>query len=248
MNGKTSSGPRRLCSAVVCVTLAALAGPVLAGYGFTLVPRSDTVQHVGQNGTAVFLFTLANTGTSPDVFRFDCRVVSGPTAWAVACCDRGQCHQPGDAIYDTLAAGASDTTPDITVYTDTTHGEEIVSLQARSMGDSSLAESIATHAIVSSGIEERAHEDAPEAGVKVMPTLVNRQTGTSIAFATRVQTLFRVTLHDASGRLVQTVAAGIATAGPHRVDWLPERGLPRGVYLLHVSVGDESAVTKVIVE
>lgn len=245
---KRTSGRRICLSAAAAVMLAVLGGQALAGYGLELIAVGDTVQHVSPNGTAVFPFTLTNTGSSSDVFRFDCRVVAAVPGWVAVYCVRGVCVEPGTLIYDTLPAGGSDTTGHVTVYTDTTQGEEVVSLGARSMGDSLLAESIATYTIVGSGIEERAHADAPEAGVKVMPTLVNRQSGASVAFATRVQASFRVTLHDAGGRLVQTVAAGIATAGPHRVDWMPERGLPRGVYLLHVSVGDESAVTKVIVE
>ena len=116
------------------------------------------------------------------------------------------------------------------------------------MGDTTLVESIATHTIVGLGIEEGVRPDAPGACFRVAPTLVNRQTGASVVFATRERTFFKVTLHDAAGRQVQTVAAGIVPAGLHRVDWLPERGLPRGVYLLRLSAGDESAVTKVIVE
>lgn len=235
-------------SAAAAAVLAVIGGQALAGYGLELTADGDTVQHVSPNGTAVFPFTLTNTGTSSDVFRFDCRVVAGVPGWVAVYCIHGRCVEPGTQVDDTLPSGASDTTGHVTVYTDTTQGEEVVSLEARSMGDSSLAETIATHTIVGSGIEERAHADAPEAGVEVMPTLVNRQTGASVAFATRVQTFFRVTLHDAAGRLVQTVAAGIATAGPHRVDWLPERGLPRGVYLLTLAVQSGSTVCKVVVE
>jgi hypothetical protein len=248
MNGRTRSGRGRLCFAVVCVILAALAGPMMAGYGLSLTPTSDTIQHVSPGGTAEFHFTLTNTGSSTDVFRFDCLVVSGVPSWTVVYCARGVCVEPGTSIYDTVPAAGIDTSAKVTVYTDTTQGEEVAFLSVRSMGDTTLAESVATHTIVGLGIEEDARLDAPEAGVKVVPTLVSRQTGASVVFATRERTFFRVTLHDAAGRLVQTAAAGIVPAGLHHVDWLPGRGLPRGLYLLHVSAGDESAVSKVIVE
>ncbi|HTW92160.1 MAG TPA: T9SS type A sorting domain-containing protein [bacterium] len=247
MNAETRSGRGRICSATVCAILAALAGPALAGYGFTLVPRGDTVQHVGQNGTAVFLFTLANTGTSPDVFRFDCRVVSGPTAWAVACCDRGQCHQPGDAIYDTLAAGASDTTPDITVYTDTTQGEEVVALRVRSMADSSLAESIATHTLMTSGIEE-APQNPPRVLFHVSPQPVGRGRQATVAFSTSGPARFSLDLYDAVGNWVSTLAQGIAFGGNHTLPFEPAPNLPTGVYLIRLAVGNQTATSKLIID
>jgi hypothetical protein len=121
-------------------------------------------------------------------------------------------------------------------------------MRVRSMGDTTLAESIGTHTIVGTGIEERVLLGVSDVCLRVAPTLVNRQTGASVAFATRERTFFKVTLHDPAGRQVQAVAADIVPAGSHRVTWLPERGLSRGVYLFRLSAGDESAVTKVIVE
>jgi hypothetical protein len=218
------------------------------GYGLALTPRGDTVQHVAPSEDAEFHFTLTNTGTSSDVYEFNCRVVSAVPGWAAVYCVRGVCVEPGALRYDTIPAGDNDTTPKVTVYTNATAGEEVVSLRVRSMGDTTLAESIATHTVVGTGVEEGARSGVMDAGLRVMPTLVNRHTGASAVFATRERTFFKVTLHDAAGRQVQAVAAGIVPAGLHRVDWLPERRLPPGVYLLHVSAADESAVTKVIVE
>lgn len=243
-------GVERECSAIVAVFvfLVVLAGPALAGYGVELVARGDTVQHVSPSGTGEFNFTLTNTGTSSDVFEFDCRVVAGVPGWAVVYCVGGQCVEPGMLVYDTLPAGAGDTAIKVSVYTSAAEGEGIVSLRARSMGDSSLAESVATHTIVGTGIEDRVLRCAPEARLRVAPTLVNRQTGASITFSTPGQMSYRVTLHDAGGRLVQTIACAAVSAGRHRTRWQPERGLPDGVYLFHLSAGDASAVTKVIVE
>jgi hypothetical protein len=175
-------------------------------------------------------------------------VVSAVPGWAAVYCVNGVCVEPGVVRYDTIPAAGSDTTPKVTVYTDTTAGEEVVSLRVRSMSDTTLAESIATHTAVGLGIEDGTRPGALAVGPRVMPTLVNRQTGASVVFATRERTFFKVTLLDAAGRQVQAVAAGIVPAGLHRVDWLPERGLSRGVYLLYVSAEDESAVSKVIVE
>jgi len=223
-------------------------GQALAGYGLELVARGDTIQRVSPNGTGEFHFTLTNTGSQSDAYEFDCRVVASVPGWAVVYCVRGQCVEPGNLVYDTLPAGAADTAIKVSVYTNTTEGEEVASLRARSMGNPVLAESIVTHTIVGTGIEEGARPDAPEACFLAAPTLVNRQTGASVAFSTRERTSFRVTLHDAAGRLVQLVACAAVPAGRHRIRWQPERGLPDGVYLLRLSAGAESAVSKVIVE
>jgi hypothetical protein len=226
----------------------AVCGQALAGFGLELTARGDTVQRVSPSGTGEFHFTLTNTGSQSDVYEFDCRVVAAVPGWVAVYCVRGLCVEPGILIYDTLLAGAADTAIKVSVYTNTTEGEEVVSLRARSMGAPALVESIATHTIVGTGIEEGARPGAPEAGLRVTPTLVNRRAGASVAFSTREQTHFRVTLYDAAGRLVQLVACAAVPAGRHLVRWQPERGLPDGVYLLHLSAGDASAVAKVIVE
>ncbi len=243
-------GVARECSAIaaVFVFLVVLAGPALAGYGLKLVARGDTVQHVSPSGIGEFHFTLTNAGSQPDVYEFDCRVVASVSGWAVVYCVGGQCVEPGNLVYDTLPAGVADTAIKVTVYTNTTEGEEVVSLRVRSMGDSALAESIATHTIVGTGIEEGVLLGAPDVHLRVVPNMVTRQTGASVLFSTRERMSFRVTLHNVVGQWVQTVAAGIVPRGLHRVVWRPERGLPRGVYLLRLVVQSGSAVGKVVVE
>jgi len=233
-----------LAVAVVAVAIAGRA----AGYELELTPRGDTVQHVSPSGTGEFHFTLTNTGVQPDVYEFDCRVVAGVPGWAVVYCVRGQCVEPGNLVYDSLPAGLADTAIKVTVYTNITEGEEVVSLRARSMGDSSLAESVATYTIVGAGVEEGVRPGAPGPCFRVTPNPANRQTGASVLFSTQERTSFRMTLHDAVGRLVQTVVGAAVGVGRHSIRWQPERYLPAGVYLLRLSTGAESAVARVIVE
>jgi hypothetical protein len=239
---------RRCAVGLIVMALLATGASRAVGYGLALTPRGDTVQHVAPSGDAEFHFTLTNAGTSSDVYELSCRVVSAVPGWAAVYCVRGVCVEPGVLRYDTIPAGDNDTTPKITVYTNVTEGEEVVSLRVRSMGDTTLAESIATHTIAGLGVEELPGRSAPVAGLSVTPSLVHRQSGASVKFSTPGQVFFRVTLRDAAGRLVQAVAGGVLPAGRHRIIWLPERELPGGVYLLCLSAGDESAVTKVIVE
>jgi hypothetical protein len=228
------------------VLVAVLAGRA-AGYGLELTASGDTVQHVGPSEFAEFHFTLTNTGSQSDVYELDCRVVSAVNGWVATYCVRGRCVEPGVLIYDTLPAGNSDTTVKVTVFTNATEGEEVVSLRVRSMGDTTLAESIVTHTIVGAGVEEHSRHGVLGIGLRTAPTVVNRQTGTLVTLSVPAQTSFSVTLHDASGRLVQTVAAGILPAGKHCYRWRPERGLPRGVYLLRMVAHSESAVWKITV-
>jgi hypothetical protein len=247
---RTTSIGISVSSRVLAVLFVVAYGQAMAGYGLELVARGDTVQHVSPGGTGEFHFTLTNTGTQSDVYEFDCRVVASVPGWVVVYCVGGQCVEPGSLVYDTLPAGATDTAIKVTVYTNATEGEEVVSLRARSMGNPALAESVATHTIVGSGIEEPLTPDprSPTPAFKVAPTLVNRRAGASVGFSTREQTHLRVTLYDAAGRPVQLIACAAVPAGRHCIRWQPDRGLPDGVYLLHLSSEDESAVAKVIVE
>ncbi|MBN2464676.1 hypothetical protein JXD38_03500 [candidate division WOR-3 bacterium] len=232
---------------MVAALLVAITGRA-AGYGLEFTWRGDTVQHVAPSEVAEFHFTLTNTGATADVFRFGCSVALAVPGWAVVYCVRGVCVEPGAMIYDTLEAGGTDTTAKVTVYTNATEGEEVVFLHVRSTGDTTLAESVATHTIVGAAIEEGVHLGAPAAGLRVVPNPVCRQTGALVMFSTSERTSFGFALHDATGRLVQTVACSAVHAGRQCVRWQPERDLPGGVYLLRLSAGAESAVATLIVE
>lgn len=143
-------------SAMIVVLLAGLcAYPTWAGgSSFTFLCRSDTLQQVAPGATAEFYFTLTNTGSEDDVYRFDCRVLDSVPGWFVVCCVRGLCFEPGTPLYDTLAAGESDTTPHITIYTNATHGEERVGLRVTSMNEPQHTDSIAVRTRVGSGVAE----------------------------------------------------------------------------------------------
>jgi rhodanese-related sulfurtransferase len=235
-------------SALVAFCIAALAGQAFAGYGLEFTARGDTVLHVSPGGEAEFHFTLTNTGTGTDVFEFLCRVVTGVPGWATVVCVRGLCVEPGTPILDTLPAGGSDTTAKVTVYTNATQGEEIVSLRVRSLGDTTLAESIATHTIVGSGVEESPWSLETGRGLSVAPGLARVGSAVRVSFDVPRQTRFSVVLYDAYGRRVAAVADGFVPAGRHNVHWQPARRLPGGAYLLYLTTGGESATGKLVVQ
>jgi len=128
--------------------------PVQADYSFTFVCRSDTLQQVVPGGVAVYYFTLSNTGTEPDVYLFDCRVLQEVAGWSAIYCLRGRCVEPGVPMFDSLAPGEVDTTIDITVFTTNTEGEEVIQMTVTSQGDPSQVSSIKTYTRVSCGVEE----------------------------------------------------------------------------------------------
>lgn len=125
-----------------------------ADYSFTLNCRSDTLQAVQPGGVAYFYFTLTNTGTEPDVYEFDCRVIQEVPGWSAIYCLRGRCVEPGMVMFDTLAPGESDTTIDIGVFTASNPGEEVVRLTVTSVGNPALSAGYNTRTRVGGGVEE----------------------------------------------------------------------------------------------
>ncbi|MGQ9678508.1 MAG: COG1470 family protein [bacterium] len=139
----------------VMVVFAVLAAPVIADYSFNFVCRSDTLQQVMPGGVAYFYFTLTNSGSEPDVYLLDCRVLQEVSGWSAIYCLRGRCVEPGIPMYDTLAPGEADTTIDIAVFTTTTEGEEVIRFTVSSEGNPALSSSITTYTRVGSGVEEK---------------------------------------------------------------------------------------------
>jgi len=228
---------------LVGLLLEAGQAPLCAGYDFDFWCRSDTVRRVQPGGPADFHFTLANTGTEPDVYEFDCRVVQPVPGWSVIYCLHGLCTVPGVLMYDTLAAGASDTTIEVTVFTTSTQGAAVVNLRVRSLGNPSLAESINVRTIVGSGIEEQLPVRAAEPLLRIVPNPVQQQATVSFGPAQSKSAAKappgRLELLDALGRRVQLVS--VTTRGSASLTWLRPPGLKPGVYLFRLST-DRTAV------
>ncbi len=129
-------------------------GIARAGFDFEFVCRDDTVRQIAPGGSAEYHFTLTNTGTVPDVYRLDCRIVDSVPGWVVVTCARGRCVEPGTPLFDTCAAGESDSTIDVAVYAGTANGDELVSIRVTSLGDTTLVDSISVLTRAGSGMAE----------------------------------------------------------------------------------------------
>ncbi len=68
----------------------------------------------------------------------------------------------------------------------------------------------------------------------------------SISYTIRTSTTVQLDVYDLLGRRVATLVDGVQTAGTHEVVF-DTSGLPSGVYILRLTVGDHIATTKVSV-
>ena len=86
--------------------------------------------------------------------------------------------------------------------------------------------------------------DAVLTDVRAWPNPFNPQT--TIGFRLdRDAPSVRVKFYDLRGRLVDALAAGARSAGPHRLDWRP-RALASGVYLYRIEAAGETVSGKVV--
>jgi hypothetical protein len=241
------------CATSVLLALLGAIGPIRASYDFEFFCRSDTVQRVNPGGVADFCFTTRNTGSERDCYEFNCRVIQEVSNWFVTYCVGGLCAFPGVALYETLAAGETDTLVHLSVATDTTSGEEIINLSVRSTGNPTLADSVTTHTLAGAGIEERSFPyRLPRLRLSIAPNPVRHQATISyeIPRVPRKDLRFAsssLSLYDHLGRRVLTVAAPGSDPGRHEWHWLRPSRLPGGIYLLHLRWGAQSAWQKIVV-
>lgn len=107
----------------------------VAQYNFNLLCLTDTFQTVAANGVSNFNFRLTNTGSVNDVYKITCQNLESVPGWSSSFCIKGSCFLPGDTVLDTLAVGQIDSTIHISVYTTSTTGRAVLSVNVRSLGD-----------------------------------------------------------------------------------------------------------------
>ena len=234
--------------ALLLVALGGLAAPAQGDYSFDFFCRDDTVQHVEPGEPVDYHFTLANTGSVDDVYRFGLVVVESVPGWGAIYCVGGQCGEPGTIIHDTLPAGATDTTIKVSVFTGTNNGEQALRLQVRSEGQPSLADSVVVRTVVGSGIAEPSGVHPSAAfRLRVVPNPVAAHVA-SVEFSAPGAGRLCLVLCDISGSVIETLLDRQLAPGRHELRWQPAGDLPVGVYLFLLSTGPERAVSKVVVE
>jgi hypothetical protein len=119
--------------------------PLLAQYNFDFANTTDTV--VVDTAFMEFYFRLENTGTLPDTYAFDCRVVDSVPGWFASYCAGGLCTVPGYMIYEYLGVDEMDTTVHVEVYPTQDSGVAIYNLHVQSIFEPTLKDSITVFAV-----------------------------------------------------------------------------------------------------
>jgi hypothetical protein len=123
-------------------------------YNFEFECINDTLQT--GNGPFIFSFFLKNTGTLPDSYGFDCRIIDSVQGWFVTFCAGGQCVIPGVIIYEYLEPGQVDSEIHVTIYPDSLHfGREKINFCVWSLKEPNLRDSINVYGIREQKIYER---------------------------------------------------------------------------------------------
>jgi hypothetical protein len=110
-------------------------------YGFDLTPLDDTLRTIPTLTKAVFHLALRNTGTITDVYELSLTVIDSVEGWFEGYCYGGSCYPPFVVGRDTLKASQIDTTLSVEIEA-MSPGVEVVSLNVRSLGDTTLVESV----------------------------------------------------------------------------------------------------------
>ncbi len=111
-------------------------------HDFRLACFSDTFQAVPVDTEAVFRLFLENAGSLNDVYELSLTVVDSVQGWSEGYCYRGLCYPPFVVGRDTLSAGAVDSTISVTITPVDHPGLEVVCFRARSLGDTTLVDSV----------------------------------------------------------------------------------------------------------
>lgn len=78
--------PNHWKATALFVVMLLTAGQALAVYQFEFRSTTDTVKQVAPGAVADFGFSLTNTGTEPDGYEFDLRVIQSVPSWYVSYC------------------------------------------------------------------------------------------------------------------------------------------------------------------
>ncbi|MEO0126419.1 MAG: T9SS type A sorting domain-containing protein [candidate division WOR-3 bacterium] len=236
----------------ILLWLAAL--PLFAQYNFSFVCTSDTFQ----TGTDYFVyyFRLTNTGTQPDSYAFDCRIIDTVPGWFAIYCAGGQCAEPGIILYDYLTPGAVDTGIDISIYTTpNVWGTEVINLKVWSIHNQNLRDSINVYAAMEQGIHGGKPISQPFK-FEVYPNpfsdqcLIKFQNPNKSAFRNPKSEISLI-IYDISGRVVKSFIpvsdivnreSCIIWSGDDNFD----RSVPEGIYFIEVNNGENKICRKVV--
>lgn len=226
------------CTILLCVMVCA----AFAQYGFDFMCMDDTIQ----SGTDLieFHFRLENTGSLPDSYAVDCRVIDSVPGWFETFCAGGGCAEPGIILYDYLTVGTIDSFVKISVWPTSGYAVEILNLHIQSVAEPTLRDSINVYAVGEASIKEKNTNIHALQRITVNPNPVARVCG--IKYQLHQKTTVRVSLLTAYGRVVWQTFDENKDSGSHE-HVLDMSNLPQGVYFLKVDTMGWSDTEKVII-
>ncbi len=148
-----------------------LVSPAYAQYSFEFDCLDDTIVIAYDTTTYLrFDFRLQNTGSQPDSYAFDCRVIDSVPGWEEMFCVGGNCGVPGMILYDLLNPAQVDTEIDVQVFLNASYGIERINLCVNSVHNTDLRDSITIHIYKELKIKEYGtHETVPQITIAPNP-------------------------------------------------------------------------------
>lgn len=213
-----------------------LAVPLFAQYSFNFTCLDDTIQE----GIDVirFDFLLENSGSVPDTYAFDLRVIDSVPGWLEQYCIGALCAEPGVILYDYLDVGEADSTIKIEVFPTPGFATEILNLHVQSIGNPSLQDSINVYAIGINAIQENEYQSLRNISLTIYPNPFDRKTDIRYSIGHGAESI-ELTIFDISGRLIKQFPRFTPDAlHPTHVSWdgTDDQGLaiPAGIYFIQV--------------
>jgi hypothetical protein len=226
------------CVGLLCI----ITGAVFAQYDFDFTCTDDTIQ----SGTDLieFHFRLENTGSLPDSYAVECRIVDSVPGWFEIFCAGGGCAEPGDILFDYLQVGAVDSLVKISVWPTSGYAVEILNLLVRSVAQPALRDSINVYAVSEASIEETEVPGHLCPFIAVNPNPAKK--ACQVMYYIERNSRVKISLIDPYGSTVMRSIEENACPGLHKIV-LNTSHLAQGVYFLKVDTGEGYNTEKIII-
>jgi hypothetical protein len=218
-----------------------VASGITGQYSFDFSCLSDTI--MSDTTMVEFQFRLENTGTSPDNYAFDLRVVDSIPGWDESFYVNGAWANPGTELTERLGVWEVDTALYVRVEPVVQSGTEILNFHVQSIVNQGLRDSVNIYVTANfPGIEEYIPTTEAPVRLEIFPNPFEYSTDIILELP-EVSDPISLKIYDATGRLVKQWNHPTMQPSNH-ISWDGRNDagivLPSGVYLLECSIGSNS--------
>lgn len=229
---------------LLCIT----AVPVFGQYGFDFTVVEDTIQSSTSN--VQWNFVIENTGSLPDTYTLDLRVLDwGDSTAFIQHCAGGLCVEPGIVLTVDVDPGQADSNIHVDVFFVTGPDTIVLNYHCQSQGAPALMDSFNLYAISELGVEEDDSETEYRA-LSVLPNPFSKLMYLSFEVGSRQKSVTSIAIYDISGRLVKAFDPLLWASSPMHLSWdgtdtdgVP---VPQGIYIVRVEGPTVSEQTKIV--